>query len=105
MSTPDWESAARKAGVPQEQIDQWRQKAPEAADKARRAAGDPENQQAAADAATRVTWWAFFGTLLSMLASVAGACVGAGPRFRIVRVPYVRTRSEPANRQAVGAGH
>lgn len=105
MSTQDWESAARKAGVPQEQIAQWRQKAPEAADRARRAAEDPENQQAAADAATRVTWWAFFGTLLSMLASVAGACVGAGPRFRVVRVPYVRTRSEPANRQAVGAGH
>jgi hypothetical protein len=104
-SATGWEEAARRAGVPQERIDEWRAKAPEAGDKARRAAEDPENRQAAADAATRVSWWAFLGTLASMLASVAGAYAGAGPRFRLVAVPYVRTRGEAANRQAVGAGH
>jgi hypothetical protein len=104
ISSGGWESVARKAGVSQEQIDDWRKKAPEAAGQARAAAEDPRNQEAATDAATRVTWWAFFGTLLSMLASVAGACVGAGPRFRMVRVPYVRTHGEPANRHVVGAG-
>ena len=91
--------------MPQKQIDEWRKQAPAAAGKTRGAAEDPENQQAAADAATRGTWWAFLGTLVSMLAAVAGSYLGAGPRFRLVRVPYVRTRGEAPHRQAVGAGH
>jgi hypothetical protein len=103
-SSRGWEEAARRAGVPQERIDEWRKKAPDAADQAGRGAEDPDNRQAAADATARVTWWAFLGTLVSMLASVAGSYVGAGPRFRLVRVPYVRTRGEAPHRQAVGAG-
>jgi hypothetical protein len=102
LSSQDWEAAARRAGVSQEQIDGWRTKAPGAAERARRAAEDPQNQQAAADAATRVTWWAFLGTLVSMLASVAGSYVGAGLRFRLVAVPYLRTGGAPAHRQVVG---
>jgi hypothetical protein len=45
---------------------------------------DAENRRAALEAATRITWYAFFGTWLSMLAAVAGALVGAGPTFRLV---------------------
>ncbi len=47
---------------------------------------DAENHRLALEAATRVTWYAFFGTWLSMLAAVAGALVGAGPTFRFVIV-------------------
>lgn len=103
-SSSGWEEAARRAGVPQERIDEWRAKAPDTADRARRAAEDPANQQAAADAATRVTWWAFLGTLMSMLASVAGAYIGSGPRFRLLAMPYLPPRNQVSNRQTVGSG-
>jgi uncharacterized membrane protein len=104
VSAQDWEAAARKAGVPQERLDEWRAKAPDAAERARLAAEDQQNQQAAADAVTRVTWWAFLGTVVSMLAAVAGSYVGAGPRFRLVAVPYLRARNEPAHRQLLRTG-
>jgi hypothetical protein len=98
-----WEETARRAGVSQEQIDQLKKNLP-STDQARRTAEDPDNQQAAAEAATRVTWWAFLGTLMSMLASVVGSYVGAGPTFRLVASPYVRNRDELARRHPVGSG-
>jgi hypothetical protein len=98
-----WEEAALRAGVPQDQIDQWRKKTP--ADQARRTTEDPENQQAVAEAATRVTWWAFLGTLVSMLASVAGAYVGAGPNYRLVIASYGRARGEAVRQPVVLTGH
>jgi len=89
-----WEEMAKRAKVPQERIDEWRKEADEAASKAGSTVEDPAKRKQALDeasqAATRVTWWAFFGTLLSMLASVAGALAGTGPRFRIVATPYLR---------------
>jgi hypothetical protein len=47
---------------------------------------DAENRRLALAAASRVTWYVFFGTWISMFAAVAGALVGAGPTFRIVSV-------------------
>ena len=44
---------------------------------------DAENRRLALEAATRATWYAFFGTWVSMLAAVGGALVGAGPTFRL----------------------
>lgn len=83
-STEDWETAARRAGIPQTTINEWRQKASDAPADIRRATEDPANQQAAREAATQVTWWTLLGTLLSMAAAVAGALVGAGPTFRLL---------------------
>jgi hypothetical protein len=97
----DWEASARRAGVPQESVDAWRRQAADAPDAARRAAEDPQNRQAAAQAATRVAWWALVGTLLSMVASVAGAYVGAGPTLRLMTRTMLRPRGErpePAGR-------
>jgi len=88
-----WEQAARNAGVPQERIEEWRRSASDAAEQARRATADPANQQAAAEAATRVTWWTFFGTLASMVTAIVGAYVGSGPQFRLVGVTTLRTSS------------
>ena len=76
----DWEQEAKRQGVTQAQIDEWRGKASEVPGKAREAALDPQNQQAAADAATRVSWWAFGGASLSMLSAVAGSYMGRGRR-------------------------
>jgi hypothetical protein len=98
-----WEDAARRAGVPQQKIDEWRKSGTDTAEQARRATEDQTKQEAAAEAATRVTWWAFLGTLASMLAAVTGAYVGAGPRFRLVRIPYVRAHNGVLGRHPAGA--
>jgi len=90
-STQDWEASARRAGVPANQIDEWRTKlvqqaqAPSSDDpnaETRPAATNEETRRAA----TRLTWYVFIGTWLSMMAAAAGALVGAGPTFRLVQV-------------------
>lgn len=88
----DWEAAARQAGVPQERINEWRAQAQNAPNAARQAANDPQNQQAALDAATRVSWYSFFGVWISMMAAALGGYVGAGPMLRVFAVP-VHTRT------------
>jgi len=103
-SSVDWELTAREAGVPQAKIDEWRKEASATAEEARRAAKDPENQREAAETATRVTWWAFLGTLVSLLAAVAGSYAGAGPRFRLINLSYSNGRGELAHRHPVGTG-
>jgi len=76
---PSWEAAAREAGVPADQIENWRRTGAAAVQ-------DPQKQQAALDAAKHIGWYAFAGTWLSMLAAAAGALAGAGPTFRVVAV-------------------
>lgn len=83
------EDAARRAGYPQDRIDEWKQKAKEVPASVRDAVEKPENQQAAADAATKASWYAFFGAWLSMVAAAAGGYVGAGPTLRLVTVRAV----------------
>jgi hypothetical protein len=78
-NVPSWEAAARDAGVPADQIENWRRSAAQAVQ-------NPQNQQAVADTARRLAWYAFAGTWLSMLAAAVGALVGAGPTFRLVAV-------------------
>ena len=92
-TTPeDWQEAARRAGVPQETIDQWREKAKNAPAEIRRATEDPANRQAASEYATQATWYTLLGTVLSMAAAVLGALVGAGPSFRLLAVTGTRVR-------------
>ncbi len=81
------EGAARRAGVSQEQIDKWRENLRSAPARAREALEDPANRQAAADNAMAAAWWTLFGTMLSLVAAVAGALVGSGPSFRLLAVP------------------
>lgn len=82
----DWEASARQAGVPQEQIDQWKQRANATV----AAAQDPQQQRAAADAATRTTWYAFLGVWISMMAAAAGGYVGSGPNIKFFSVTMAR---------------
>ena len=49
-------------------------------------AQDQENRKLALEAAKRATWYAFFGTWISMFAAVGRALIGAGPTFRIATV-------------------
>ena len=94
----DFDDAARRAGYNQQQIEDFKQKVKNAPADAKATAEDPatkaKTEQAAresADVATRVTWWSFAGTLISMMAAVAGGYVGAGPSFRLFAVPVART--------------
>lgn len=92
-TTEDWQAAALRAGVTQEQLNEWRQSAVDAPANIREAVQDPENQEAAMQYATEATWYTLLGTLLSMAAAIGGALLGAGPTFRLFRVPVVTTRT------------
>jgi hypothetical protein len=81
----NWEDAARRAGVPQDKIDQLkRATTPENVGAQAR---DPQNQQAVIDAAREggliAVWATFAGTLLSIGAAILGGLAGMGPTFRL----------------------
>lgn len=78
-STQDWETAAERAGVPRSKIDEWRSSVTE------RARGS-NDEPGASEHTTRITWYVFLGTWVSMMAAAAGAFVGAGPTFKLVAV-------------------
>jgi len=84
----DWTVAARRAGVSQENIDQWRQTVQNPPANANPAAESPEDRrrlEQAEQAATSLTWWTLAGTVLSLASAIAGALVGAGPNFTLLR--------------------
>jgi hypothetical protein len=82
----DWEALAERNGITRQQIEEAKQRAKDAPAKAQAAAQDPQNQQEAADAATRVAWYAFLGAWLSMMAAAAGGYFGSGPALRVFSV-------------------
>jgi len=78
---PSWEESAQAAGVPQDQINEWKAKADP--NRIRAAANNPENQEKAREAAMYTAWIALVGTLLSMASSIGGAMVGRGVAFHL----------------------
>jgi hypothetical protein len=97
----DWEATARQAGVPQDRIEEWKQRAKDAPAAARDAANDPQTRQAVADGAARTAWYAFFGAWVSMMAAAAGGYLGSGATVRVVTTPVAR--SYPDNRPVTPA--
>jgi hypothetical protein len=89
QSAPNWEQAARNAGVSQERIDA--AKASIDPNKAREIANDPVAQRRAEEAAVAASWAALVGVLLSMASAIGGALVGRGPSFRLFPVGRVAT--------------
>lgn len=81
----DWAVAARRAGVSQESIDQWRQSMPAVTANPNQPAQNPENARRIEQAATNLTWWTLAGTVLSLVSAIVGAFVGAGPNFTLLR--------------------
>jgi len=71
---PGWEVAARAAGVPQEKINEWRQRTEDAQN------DDARARQLAAVA----TWSTLAGMLLSLATAILGALSGAGPEFQLL---------------------
>lgn len=93
-SQANFEDAAVRAGYSRQQIDDLKARAAAVPAEARQAADDPQAKaqadqaaREAADAAARVTWYAFGGTLAAMLAAAAGGYLGAGPTYRLFAVP------------------
>ena len=84
-TTKSWDRVAQEAGWSEKQIAEWRVKLGE---DARRTVDtqDPQKQREVEEAATKITWYAFAGTWISMIAAALGAWVGAGPTFRVVAV-------------------
>ena len=96
----DFEDMAHRAGYSQQQIDDLKQRAKNAPADAKTATEDPavkaqaeQRAREAGEVATRVTWWSFFGTLISMLAAAIGGFVGAGPSFRLFATQTTESRS------------
>lgn len=85
----DWEAAARRANIPQDTINEWKQKAKDAPAAARQAIEDPSNRQAVTEYAAQATWYTLLGTILSMATAVVGAVLGAGPSFRLLALGSV----------------
>jgi hypothetical protein len=78
----DWEAVARRAGIPQDRIDAWREQARNLPNRAREEAEDTDNQQAALNTAKAATWWGLVGLIVSIASAVGGAVAGSGPTFR-----------------------
>src|SRR5205085_12432141 len=86
---PNWEQAARDAGVPQADIDRARQNIQP--DNVRRNLQDPQFQDRVRDNAMAAAWITLAGTLLAMGAAIGGALFGSGPRFRFMTPGAVRS--------------
>lgn len=94
-SAESWETAMERAGFSKERIEEIRKSfAPrEEASKMGKDEGaanpippaTPSREEMIA-AGKKITWYAFAGAWISMIAAAAGALVGAGPTFRLVRV-------------------
>lgn len=93
-ATPEqMESMFRSMGFSQEDIERARENAAATA-------SDPEAQERMHETATAATWWTFAGAILSMIAAMIGAVVGAGPTFRLL--PLHATHRHFESRPAAG---
>lgn len=73
----DWQRVAKNSNLTDEQIAQVRQAMPSAAQ--------------ARSMSTEAAWWSFAGIVLSMLAAIGGALLGAGPSLGFQGVAFQRT--------------
>jgi hypothetical protein len=92
-TAPTWQQMARLSGVPETQI----QEMTRAMETGQPTRLGTETQRTAMQA----TWWTFGGTLLSIIAAVGGALVGAGPTFRLLPM-YTTPRGTYESRTAGG---
>ena len=83
----DLDSVARKAGYTDAQIAEFKTKLD--ANLKNPTAPNVTKEEAMATG-TNVTWIAFAGTLISMLAAVGGSIFGAGPTLKLFAVPVAR---------------
>lgn len=74
-SSRNWETALEQSAISKEKIEN-----------AAKEAQTSPTKEAVVEATKRITWYTFGGTWISMFAAAAGAWVGAGPTFRLVRV-------------------
>ncbi|HVK08034.1 MAG TPA: hypothetical protein VM597_04565 [Gemmataceae bacterium] len=82
----NWEAVARRNGATDAEIQSYQTSLRNAPENIRNAVNDPANRQAAEENATRAAWYSFLGTVVSMLAGIAGGYIGSGPTFRLFPV-------------------
>ena len=86
----DFEGMARRLGYTDAQIADLKNKGNAVAQNPTANIDAEKVKQDALDTGTNVTWIAFAGTLISMLAAVAGGIFGAGPTLQLLAVPVAR---------------
>ncbi len=79
----DFENAARRNGYTDAQINDFK-------NAVKNPTAPNVTKEEVVNTGTNVTWIAFAGTLISMLAAVAGGIFGAGPTLRLLAVPVAR---------------
>lgn len=78
-SEEPWIAGAKRAGVDEKLITEWQKGSASKND-------STTDDDALVEASRRLTWYTFGGIWISMIAAAAGAWVGAGPTFRVVRI-------------------
>lgn len=79
--------SASTAAIPQENADRIVRSGDRSTDDSRARVPASEDARANNDrAAARATWWTLANTILSVIAAVGGALLGAGPTFRLLPV-------------------
>ncbi len=73
----NWEEAARRAGLNQDQVNRMRAELP--------------TQAQVQSSSAAVAWWSLAGVVVSLLASIGGALTGAGPNPAFGRFLFRRT--------------
>ena len=79
----EWRNALTNAGYPRSKLDSIEDEIKKLMNKPKDGDDKDDTKQTTSTAAA-ASWWALAGTLLSMAASIGGAVVGAGPRFRLM---------------------
>jgi hypothetical protein len=87
----NWEEVARRNGATDAEIQTYQASLRNAPENIRNAVNDPANRQAAEENATRAAWYSLLGTVVSMLAGIAGGYIGSGPTFRLFPVRVAPT--------------
>ncbi len=86
----DFEGMARRLGYTDAQIADFKAKGNAVVQNPTGNVDAEKVKQDAVATGTNVTWVAFAGTLISMLAAVGGSVFGAGPTLRLLAVPVAR---------------
>jgi hypothetical protein len=90
ITDTNWREAARRAGISDEQIAAMQRATQPAMADATAVQESVPTKEEVSESATQAAWWTLGGTLLSMLAAIGGAILGAGGKFELLALGVAR---------------